>query len=93
MNNPLVEVDFDFGFSSVSEEEFQEREAQAAIAASAPHKAQAADAQARLDAVVKMVMPLLNNLAKDDKKEYIYWPDRTSRMKEFITKFKVAAGV
>jgi hypothetical protein len=31
-------------------------------------------------------MPLLLNLAKDDEKEYIYWPERTKKMKAFIDK-------
>ena len=35
-----------------------------------------------------MVMPLLVNLAKDDSKEYIYWPNRSQKMNDFISKVK-----
>ena len=31
-------------------------------------------------------MPLLNNLAKDAEKDYIYWPGRQQKMQEFIKK-------
>jgi len=33
-----------------------------------------------------MVMPLLNNLAKDADKDYIYWPGRQKKMADFIKK-------
>lgn len=84
--------EFDFGFSAVSEEELKAVEAQLAtqtaqqaqeIAAAAKS---AATAQQKLDQLYKAVMPLLNNLAKDDGKEYIYWPDRTTKIKQFIAR-------
>jgi len=33
-----------------------------------------------------MVMPLLNNLAKDADKDYIFWPGRQKKMLDFIKK-------
>lgn len=92
MSKEITEDAYDFGFSLVSEDEMNQREALAAQAAIAPHAAKAEDAEQRLANVMKLVMPFLNNLAKDDKKEYIYWPDRPKKMKEFIAKVKEAAG-
>ena len=34
-------------------------------------------------------MPLLNNLAKDADKDYIYWPDRQKKMLDFIKKVEI----
>ncbi len=33
-----------------------------------------------------MIIPLLNNLAKDPDKEYIHWPNRTKKIEEFRKK-------
>ena len=40
----------------------------------------------RLNLLYKTVLPLLNNLAADTDKPYIYWPDRKSKMMEFKAK-------
>lgn len=41
----------------------------------------------RLNLLHKMVMPLLKNLAAEgDKKPYIYWPERTQKMQEFMAR-------
>ena len=39
-----------------------------------------------MEALYRLIMPLLLNLQKDDSKSYIYWPDRTKKMTEFIDK-------
>lgn len=44
--------------------------------------------QAKLEGLVKMVMPLLNNLMTEPSKEYIYWPDRVEKIKKFKTKIE-----
>lgn len=41
----------------------------------------------RLTLLHKMIIPLLKNLAADgDKKPYIYWPERTKKMQEFMAR-------
>ena len=78
---------FDFGFTAVSEDELKtiERELEAKVAdRDTQLKQVAASYEERLDTLYKMVMPLLNNLAKDAEKDYIYWPGRQKKMQEFI---------
>lgn len=79
--------DFDFGFSAVSEEELKalEKKLQQEVTTKSQELAQVAQTyEDKLNAMYKMIMPLLKNLAKDDKKEYIYWPGRAAKMQEFI---------
>ena len=33
-----------------------------------------------------MIMPLLNNLAKNPEKDYIYWPNRLDKIEQFRDK-------
>jgi hypothetical protein len=78
--------DFDFGFSAVSEEDLKamERELERQVAAK---DTASKTYEEKLTALHAMIMPLLNNLAKDDdNKEYIHWPDRQKKMKAFISK-------
>lgn len=80
---------FDFGFSAVSEEELKalEKKLQAEVTSKSEELAQVASSyEEKLNTMYKMIMPLLKNLAKDDKKEYIYWPNRSIKMQEFIKK-------
>ena len=35
-----------------------------------------------------MMMPLLNNLAKNPEKEYIYWPNRIDKLEAFRDKLR-----
>lgn len=79
--------DFDFGFTAVSEDELKviERELEAKVAHQDQELKQvAASYEEKLNTLYKMVMPLLNNLAKDAEKDYIYWPGRQKKMQEFI---------
>ena len=39
-----------------------------------------------MEALYKLIMPLLLNLQKDPEKEYILWPDRSKKMTAFIDK-------
>lgn len=67
--------DFDFGFTTVSEDVF----AQAEQATQ--------EGQLKAEQMYKMVLPLLNNLAKDaDKNAYIHWPNRATKIEEFKKK-------
>ena len=38
-----------------------------------------------LDSVLKIVVPLLEELTKDPEKEYIYWTDRSTKVTEILT--------
>lgn len=82
--------DFDFGFSAVSEEELRalEKQLQQQVTDKDAELAEtAATYEQKLMALYKMIMPLLKNLAKDgDTKEYIHWPDRQKKIKDFIAK-------
>lgn len=81
--------DFDFGFSAVSEDELKsiERELEAKVAVQEQQLKQVSKSyEEKLNTLYNMVMPLLSNLAKDAEKDYIYWPGRQQKMKEFIKK-------
>lgn len=67
--------DFDFGFTTVSEDVFVQAEAATQ------------EGQLKAETMYKMILPLLNNLAKDaDKNAYIHWPNRASKIEEFKKK-------
>ena len=69
--------DFDFGFTSVSDDVFAQAEAATQ------------EGQLKADRIYKMVLPLLNNLAKDaDKNAYIHWPNRAAKIEEFKKKLQ-----
>lgn len=90
----------DFGFSLVSEDELKARELQLQKkieetlqtldqqkqAAQQEVEATEVELKDKLDGLRKMVMPLLNNLAKDPDKTYVFWPDRAVKIKAFIEK-------
>jgi len=79
--------DDDFGFSAVSEEELRARERalqQQVTKQSKDIEEIEQTYKGKLEQLYKAVMPLLKNLAKDDNKEYIHWPDRSVKMKAFI---------
>lgn len=81
--------DNDFGFSAVSEEELKsmERELEKTVISKSKEIEKIEQTyKGKLEQLYKTVMPLLENLAKDSDKEYIFWPNRTEKMKEFIKK-------
>lgn len=47
-----------------------------------------AQMQEKLEGLVKMFNPLLNNLMQGPDKEYIYWPDRVEKIKKFKQKIE-----
>jgi hypothetical protein len=76
-----LDESFDFGFSIVDERELevlQEAEEKLTVVSG-----NAEALQDRLDKLYGMVMPLLNNLAKNPDKNYIYWPNRLARIEQF----------
>lgn len=64
--------DFDFGFTGVSSTDIVGID-------------QYNDTIDRVNKIKKMMMPLLNNLLKQDG-DYIYWPNRKEKIEEFIKK-------
>jgi len=79
----------DFGFSLVSEAELKEHEnllrkkIEEQTIVVKKTEAQLTD---KLHGLRDMIMPLLNNLAKDPERQYILWPDRSEKIKAFIQK-------
>lgn len=78
--------DFDFGFSLVDETELEAvQEAQEVVASTAKV---ASVTNEKIDKLFNMIMPLLNNLAKNPEKEYIYWPNRVEKIEAFRDKLR-----
>lgn len=82
----MSDLEFDFGFSLVDETELEAVQ-QAASSAQAA-EGTAAEIQAKLDELYNMINPLLNNLAKNPEKEYIYWPNRVEKLDQFSDKLR-----
>lgn len=81
--------DDDFGFSIVSEEELKEQEELLRRKVEEQSKIVQKTSEEltdKLHGLKNMIMPLLQNLAKDPDKSYIFWPNRTQKIKEFIAK-------
>jgi len=68
----------DFGFISMTETAaFKVKDAKESIA------------KEKMLEIYNMIMPLLMNLKKDaEKNEYIYWPNRSAKIDEFINKLE-----
>lgn len=84
-----VDTEDDFGFSLVSEEELKAHEE--ALKKKVEEQSRvvvqtATELTDKLHGLRAMVMPLLNNLAKDPDKTYVFWPDRADKIKAFIKK-------
>ena len=65
---------FDFGFTTVSENELE------AIQSA---ESSAAELEEKLDKLYNAIFPLLKNLKQNPEKDYIYWPDRVSKVEAF----------
>lgn len=81
----------DFGFSLVSEEELKSYEntlKKKLEEQSYAVQKTAAEYQNKVEGMLAMVMPLLNNLSKDPSKEYILWPDRAAKITAFKKKLE-----
>lgn len=81
MANLDLDMTFDFGFTAVDADELEvlqdtkaELETTAAVAQGTEEK---------LNKLYNMVMPLLNNLAANPDKDYIYWPNRLAKIDQF----------
>lgn len=80
----MFDDDNDFGFSAVSEDELKAKERELSVLV----QQTASEMDSKLTRLHKAIMPLLNNLEKNPEKEYIYWPDRTAKIKAFKQKIE-----
>lgn len=79
----------DFGFSLVSETELKAHEQLLQKKIEEQSKVvekTEIEMKDKLHGLRDMIMPLLNNLAKDPEKTYILWPERSAKIKTFIDK-------
>lgn len=77
-----VDTSFDFGFNIVSEDELKEYEQQL----TKELEITKVDAKSKMDGLVAMYKPLLDNLKKDPSKHYIFWPNRSQIIESFEKK-------
>jgi len=81
----MSDFDFDFGFSAVTEDELkvvQEASKQAETATQSTLML-----EQKINSLYNMIMPLLNNLAKNPEKDYIYWPNRLNNSATNLMRF------
>jgi len=91
MTEPINLEPFDFGFSIVNEEELQtvqqvKQEIQQTTDEAEFWKARAEHWEHTSNLLYEHTIPLLNNLAANEEKEYIYWPNRTDKINAFKLK-------
>ena len=72
---------FDFGFTAVTLDELEVIQETTAQLESTT--AEASEVKTRLDNMYKAIQPLLNNLKKDPERDYIYWPERLTKIEAF----------
>jgi hypothetical protein len=72
---------FDFGFTAVDEQELEA--VQTTVKELDTASATAEEARVRLDKLYNAIQPLLNNLKANPEKDYIYWPERLSKVEQF----------
>ena len=86
-----TDTDFDFGFTVVDEEELavvtemlsdkDKIDRKLTLASSEKEKL-----DNKINSLYNMFQPLLNNLAANPEKEYIFWPNRLEKIEEFRDK-------
>ena len=92
MSKNYVDLEnFDFGFSAVDENELGSiqtlnTEVAQSKGLADQYAEQAEEYKAKMDAIYKAVSPLLDNLAANPEKEYIYWPTRVAKLEQFKLK-------
>ena len=85
------DFDFDFGFTAVTEDELAvvqnlEKEKEAVATKAALSSSEKEKLDNKINTLYNMFQPLLNNLAKNPEKDYIYWPQRLDKIEEFSDK-------
>lgn len=81
-----IDTSFDFGFSAVDENELESIKVLEQKAKDT--ESVAATTQNKLEAMYKLIVPLIDNLMKDPDKSYIYWPDRQAKLQAFKKKLQ-----
>jgi hypothetical protein len=69
-----IDLFTDFGFTAVSEDELESIQ---------NAESNVSDLQTKLDKLYAAIIPLLNNLKQNPDKDYIFWPDRVSKVELF----------
>jgi len=80
----MADFDFDFGFSAVTEDELEVVQRAAKEVESVQGSTE--KLESKLNTLYNMVTPLLNNLAANPEKDYIYWPNRLDKIEQFRDK-------
>ena len=82
----MSDIEFDFGFTAVTEHELEA--VQLAQDEAVLNKSGLDKTQQKCDTLYNMIKPLLNNLAKNPEKDYIYWEGnlRLKKIEEFSDK-------
>ena len=75
---------FDFGFTTVDEGELKVVESSKSQVEQLEQQLKLVDARTTL--LYDSIIPLLDNLRKNPEKDYIYWPNRVSKIDAFETK-------
>ena len=83
--------DFDFGFSAMNEDELEavqklEAEKQEVTSAASLTASEKEALENKINTLYNMFQPLLNNLAANPEKDYIYWPNRLIKIEAFRDK-------
>lgn len=72
---------FDFGFTAVDEDELEAvQQAQQTLTETS---STASELEGRLDKLYNAIQPLLTNLRANPNKDYIYWPNRLTKVEQF----------
>lgn len=72
---------FDFGFTAVDEDELEAvQQAQQTLTETS---STASELEGRLDKLYNAIQPLLTNLRANPEKDYIYWPNRLTKVEQF----------
>lgn len=89
-NKMVLDDEFDFGFTLMTEDDLDVvQETKNTLSAS---QEEISEWQNKAQTMYRMIQPLLKNLASDDSKEYIYWPDRVQKIRQFQIKLQSILG-
>jgi len=78
----MSDLDFDFGFTAVDENELETVQQLSQQTQDSTQTVQ--QLEEKINKLYNAIQPLLTNLKKNPEKEYIYWPNRTDKIKGFI---------
>ena len=87
INNNMSDIEYnDFGFTALDADELSAVDTKISSSTN--------EANAVIDKLDNFIRPLLENLAKDSDKDYIYWPNRVDIINKKILELdKIQAGL